>query len=131
MGGGADEPLGPFFFSESSIFSPTALFLPKFPLKGIITVFPIEMHRRPMLTLPSTRSRSSQGHALYTHCSVVAIDASRQVSLKSVHRFQIIFLKGFYHICAWWPSWSRDLDYVHVYRPWFLHLIDDLHKVWL
>ena len=21
------------------------------------------------------------------------------------------FLKGFYHIWAWWPSWSCDLDF--------------------
>ena len=37
---------------------------------------------------------------------------SRQVSLKSIYWFQRRrYLKGFYHIWAWWPSWSCDLDY--------------------
>ena len=38
-------------------------------LNDILTVFPIQMHRRPMLTLLKNRSRSSQGHNLYIHCS--------------------------------------------------------------
>ena len=50
-----------------------------------------------MLTL----SRSPHGHDLYTHCCTLAIDASCQVSLKSVHRLRRrrVF-KGFYHILA-------------------------------
>ena len=31
------------------------------------------------------------------------------------------FLKGYYHIWAWGPSWSCDLD--HLYKFWFpLHI---------
>ena len=41
-------------------------------------------------------------------------DATYQVSWKSVHRFRRRrFLKGFYHIWAWWPSWSCDQQHVH------------------
>ena len=83
-----------------------------------------------MLTLSYNRSRSSQGHDLYTHCSTLAIDVSCQVSLKSVRRFQRRrFLKGFYHIWAWRPSWSCDLDYL--YTHWLPIPIDASHKIWL
>ena len=54
---GADEALGPFVFR-------------------MLTVFPIQMHWQHMLTLSSNRSRSPQGHDLYTHCSTLAINAS-------------------------------------------------------
>ena len=51
----AYEPLGPFFFSESLIFSPTSRLLPIsckiFTLNDFLKVFPIPMHWRPMLTL--------------------------------------------------------------------------------
>ena len=44
--------------------------------------------------------------------NILSMDASRQVSLKSIYWFQRgRYLKGFYHIWAWWPSWSCDLDY--------------------
>ena len=37
------------------------------------------------------------------------LDATNQVSWKSAHRFwRRRFLKGFYHIWAWRPSWSCD-----------------------
>ena len=88
------------------------------------------MHWRPMLTLKQNRSRSSQGHDLYIHCSACAINASCQVSLKSVHRFwRRRFLKGFYHIWAWRPSWSCDLDFLYI--RWFPLPIDASYKIWL
>ena len=60
----------------------------------------------------------------------LAIDASRQVSLKSVYWFRRRrFLMGFYHIWAWQPSLSCDLDYL--YTHWFPHSIDASHKIWL
>ena len=40
-----------------------------------------------MLILPLNRSRSSQAHNLYKHCNTWVINASCQVSLKSVHWF--------------------------------------------
>ena len=44
--------------------------------------------------------------------NILSMDASRQVSLKSIYWFQRRrYLKGFYHVWAWWPSWSCDLDY--------------------
>ena len=36
-------------------------------------------------------------------------NATYKVSWKSVHLFRSRkFLKGFYHIWSWWPSWSCD-----------------------
>ena len=37
--------------------------------------------------------------------------------------------KGFYHIWAWHPSWSCDLD--HLYKLWFPLLKEAPHKIWL
>ena len=37
--------------------------------------------------------------------------------------------KGFYHIWAWRPSWSCDLDYL--YTHWFPLPIDASYKIWL
>ena len=68
------------FISESSILSPFAHSCKFFPTNDILTNFPIQMHGRPMLTLPSNRSRSSQGHDLYKLCRTPVTDASHQVS---------------------------------------------------
>ena len=103
---GADQPLGSFCLLESHIFSTFAHFQQVFLSNDILTIFPIQMHGRPMLILPLNRSRSSKGHNLLMHCSILVLDASCQVSLKSVQwlrRRRI--LKGFYHIWAWRPSW--------------------------
>ena len=118
------------FFRIINILSNCQFLFYSFPSNDILTVFPIQMHWQPMLTLSSNSSRSPQGHDLYIHCSNLAIDASCQVSLKSVHRFRRRrYLKGFYHIWAWWPSWSCDLDYL--YTHWLSHLIDASRKIWL
>ena len=37
--------------------------------------------------------------------------------------------KGFYHIWAWRPSWSCDLDYL--YTHWFPFPTDASYKIWL
>ena len=37
--------------------------------------------------------------------------------------------KGFYHIWAWWPSWSCDLD--HLYKLSFPLPKEAPHKIWL
>ena len=113
-GVGADQPLwSNFFFFQNyqpSVHLPISC---KFCLSNnILTIFPIQMHGRPMLTLPINRSRSSKGHNLYTRSTPVP-DASCQVSLKSVQWFRRRrILKGFHHIWAWRPSWSCDLDYL-------------------
>ena len=127
---GADEALGPFVFRIINILSICQFLFYLFPSNDMFTVFPILMHWQTMLTLSSNRSRFPQGHDLYTHCCTLAIHASCQVSLKSVHRFRRRrFLKGFYHIWAWPPSWSCDLDYL--YTHWLPHPIDASHKIWL
>ena len=38
-------------------------------------------------------------------------------------------MKGFYHIWAWQPSWSCDLDFL--YTHWFPLPIDASYKIWL
>ena len=38
-------------------------------------------------------------------------------------------MKGFYHIWAWRPSWSCDLDFL--YTHWFPLPIDASFKIWL
>ena len=68
-----------------------------FPKNDILTVFPIQMQWRPMLTL-------GQGHPpwvkIYKH--IVVPDASCQFSLKSIQWFRRRrFLNGFQHIWAW------------------------------
>ena len=37
--------------------------------------------------------------------------------------------EGFYHIWAWRPSWSCDLD--HLYKRWFPLPKEAPHKIWL
>ena len=65
---------------------------------------------------PGVRPYKPLGHDLYTHCSILAINASCEVSLKSVHQFQSRrFLKVFYRIWAWRPSWSCNLDYLYTH----------------
>ena len=117
---GADEALGPFSFFQNNQYSvhlPISCWL--FPSNDILTVFPIQMHW----------SRSSQGHDLYIYCSTISMDASHQVSLKSIYWFQRRrYLKGFYHIWAWRPSWSCALDYLYIH--WFPHPIDASQKIW-
>ena len=39
------------------------------------------------------------------------------------------FLKVFYHIWAWWPSWSCDLDLL--YKLSFPLPKEAPHKIWL
>ena len=75
------------------------------------SLFPIEKPKLPNLTLPSNRSGSLQGHHLNKLWWAVVPDATYQVSWKSAWRFwRRRFLKGFYHIWAWQPSWSCDSD---------------------
>ena len=38
-------------------------------------------------------------------------------------------MKGFYHIWAWQPSWSCDLDFL--YTHWFPLPINASYKIWL
>ena len=52
MGWGQTNPWGPIFFSELPTFSPFAHFLQDLPFKVFLTIFPIQLHGRPMLTLP-------------------------------------------------------------------------------
>ena len=121
------SPWGPFFFSESLIFSPTVHFLQDFPFKcHLKSFFPIQMHRRPMLTVSYNRSRSSQGHDLYIHYSTCVIDASCQVSLKPVRQFRRRrFLKGFtiYGHCGQFGHVTKIIDiYIRSHFLLMLHI---------
>ena len=57
-------------------------------------------------------SRSSKGHHFIKLWWAEVPDATYQVSWKSAHGFwRRRFLSVFYHIWAWRPSWSCDLDF--------------------
>ena len=78
---GADEALGPFVFRTINILSICQFLFYLFPLNDMLTVFHIQMHWQHMLTLSSNRSRSPQGHDLYTHCSTLAMLSFFEISL--------------------------------------------------
>ena len=67
-GVGADVPLVSMFFQYHSNSVLLLISCKIFPLNDMFTVFPIQMHRRPMLTVLKNRSRSSQGHD-FINCS--------------------------------------------------------------
>ena len=94
------------------------------------SLFPIEKPKLPNLTLPLNRSRSTQGHHLNKLWWAGVPDATYQVSWKSACRFwRRRFLKGFYHIWAWRPSWSCDHHCVNKFsfpNTWKL-----IYKIWL
>ena len=122
------SPWGPFF-SESLIFSPTAHFLQDFHFKWHFKSFPYSNALATYVDLAVKKVKVITG-SWFIHCSTWAIDASCQVSLKSIHRFwRRRFLKGFYHIWALRPSWSCDLDFL--YTHWLPLPIDVSHKIWL
>ena len=76
------------------------------------------------------RSRSSQGHHLCNLWWAHFLDATYQVSCKSAQWFRRRrFLKDFYHIWAWWPSWSCDLD--PICKLSFTHPMEAPHEIWL
>ena len=52
----SDNPKGPFFINI--LFLSIYIFIATFPKNDILPIFPIQMHRRPKLTLPYDRSRS-------------------------------------------------------------------------
>ena len=71
------------------------LFICQFPSTDILTVLPIQRHRRQMLTLLLNRSRSyrkiGQGHhrvMIYIYIVVLESSILHAVSLKSVRRFR-------------------------------------------
>ena len=37
------------------------------------------------------------------------------------------FLKGFYHIWAWWPSWSCDQNILHIF--WLTYHKESSHEI--
>ena len=69
----------------------------------------------PCLILPYNRSRSVQGHHLNYLVSTLVPDATCKVSRPLVKWFWRRSFKGFYHIWAWWPYWSCDLDSSNIF----------------
>ena len=119
QGWGQMSPYAPIFFRIINIQSYCS-----FPAR------PIQMHRRPMLTLP----KICQGHQrvmIYVH--IVVLESSmlnaNSVSLKLVHQFWRKFLKGFYHIREQPPAWSCDLDFLYTLS--FSLPIKASYKIWL
>ena len=62
------------------------------------------------LTLPLNRSRLNQGHHLNKLWWAGVPNDTYQVLWYLVHQFWRRFLKAFYHIWAWQPSWSCKPD---------------------
>ena len=58
---------------------------------------------------------SIQGHHLNYLVSTVVPDATCKVSWPRVNWFWRRSFKGFYHIWAWWPYWSCDLDSLNIF----------------
>ena len=69
----------------------------------------------PCLILPYNRSRSIQGHHLNYLVSTLVPDATCKVSRPLVNWFWRRRFKGFYHIWAWWPYRSCDLDSLNIF----------------
>ena len=65
-GQGQNNPWNQFLFHENSVHLP--IYCTFCPSNDILTIFPIQMHGRPKLTLPLNMSRLSQGHDLYKLC---------------------------------------------------------------
>ena len=75
------QPSGPeILFININVLFICSFLTSLLPLNDIFLFFPIQMHGRPMLTLPYKRSRSFQGHDLYKLCRAPLPDASCQVS---------------------------------------------------
>ena len=109
------QPHGDITFINISLLSFYILpASPSSPFNYILLIFPIQMHWRPMLTLPSNRSRSSQCHDLYTNFEEL-------YSLKLSANFQNHRpsgsgendFKGFCYLTPWRPSWSCDLEHLY------------------
>ena len=76
--------------------------------------FPIKMHKEANLTLTLSRSRSTQDQYLNKLGRPRIPDATYQVLRSRVFWFwRRRFLKGFYHIWAWRPSWSCDQGHLN------------------
>ena len=86
-----------------------------------------------LLVLPRgevKRSRSTQGHHLNKLCWVQAPNAAYQAPRSLAFWFRRRrFLKCFYHILAWWPSWSCDPDPPN--KLSFPHPIEAPYEIWL
>ena len=65
----ADQPLGSKVFRIISYQSIC-------PFPDILTNFPIQMHRRHMLSLPLNGSKTSQDHDLRAQCSTLVQNAT-------------------------------------------------------
>ena len=106
--------------------------LQKFWKNQQFSLFPIDKPKLPNFHLNRSRnrSRSTYHHHLNKLWQAGVTNATYQVSWKSVHRFRRRrFLKGFYHIWAWWPSWRCDHHRVNKFsfpNTWKL-----MYKIWL
>ena len=113
-GQGQTPPWGKIIFinkNNMSIFLFLTCFSP--PVNGIFQIFLIQMHLRPKLTLSLNRSRSSQDRDLLYSFVERYMPSFKIIRLGSGENI----FKDFYHIWAWRPYWSCDLD--HLYQLYF------------
>ena len=79
--------------------------------KSIIFTFAYTNTKWRDLTWAQNRSWSTQDHHLNKLWWASVLNAKHQVSRQAANWFRRRrFLRDFYHIWSWWPSWSCDLD---------------------
>ena len=86
------------FFQNHTFSVHLPISIKLFPSNGILTIFPIQMHGRPMLTLPLNRSKSSQGHDLYKLCIAPPPGADAKFQNHRPSGSGEDFLKGFCYL---------------------------------
>ena len=107
-------------YSHTFIYSITGLHLPTFRSKAAIVFFLIHCFHFSYRKIQFTKldlavkwvKGSTQSHHLYKLCRARCCMPSLMIIDFTV--LEKTIFKGFYHICAWRPSWSFDLD--HLYK---------------
>ena len=88
------------------------------------------MHWEENLTLTLSRSRSTSDHHLNKLGRPNVPNTTYQVPRSSAFwSWRRRFLKGFYHIWAWQPSWSYDQNILHKF--WLTYHKESSHEIWV
>ena len=99
-------------------------------IKSTFQKISLQMHKEANLTLTLSRSRSSWDHHLNKLGRPHIPNATYQVSRSLAFWFwRKRFLKGFYHIWAWWPSLSCDQNIL--YKFWLTYHKESSHEIWV
>ena len=101
----------------------------RFWRRRFLKVFPIQMHREANLTLPLKGQASTYNNSFSNFGRPPVPDDSCKGSAPRHSWFwRRRFLKVFYHIWAWRPSWSTDHD--HFSNLSFPHPKEASYEIW-